>query len=264
MTLEDLTLTDYLMIRLRRQKTTLILLVLYWSVLFIIAHIPIPQMVRKAGVSDKGLHFLAYLILTFLLWFAIRPDEKVNWRRIMVWCVILIAGGYGAVDEVIQSFVGRNCDAMDIAANMAGILTGLLLFSLFSFWPSALFVSCLTIFGMTNIARHNIAELLPATNIIFHLFAYAVLTALWIQNMLSILPQKSSRIKQLIFALAVPIGLLIIVKTTTVILGRTFTLPEIIASITGILTAIIFIHVLAPFRKTPGPIEQSQQTMEAA
>jgi len=63
-----------------QQKIIIILLAFYWPILFILAHIPIPQYVRKAGVSDKSLHFLAYLILTFLLWFAIRPDEKVKWR----------------------------------------------------------------------------------------------------------------------------------------------------------------------------------------
>jgi VanZ family protein len=259
---EDSTVTDSLMIKSRRQKITLILLIIYWSVLFVLAHIPIPQLVCKAGVSDKGLHFLAYLILTFLLWFAIRPNEKVNWRKSVAWYVILIAGGYGAVDEVIQPLVGRTCDAMDITANMAGILTGLLLFSFFSFWPSALFVSCLTIFGITNIARQNIAELLPVTNIIFHLFAYAIFTALWIQNLPIIIPQKASRTKQLMFALAVPIGWLTIVEIATVILGRNFTLLDIIASTMGILTAVLVLYVRALFRKTAGPTEKSQQTME--
>ena len=50
-----------------RRKLTVIVLALYWPSLFILAHIPIPKVVREADVSDKSLHFLAYLLLTFLL-----------------------------------------------------------------------------------------------------------------------------------------------------------------------------------------------------
>ena len=250
------------MIKSRQRKITLILLACYWPALFILAHIPIPQLVRKAGVSDKSLHFLAYLILTFLLWFTIKPDEKVNWRRAAVWCVFLIAAGYGAIDEVIQSMVGRTCDAMDIMANLAGSLTGLFLFSLFSFRPSALFVSGITIFGITNIAKSNLTELFPVTNIFFHLFAYAIFTALWIQNMLLIMPKKAPDIKWLTYALTVPIGLLLIVKITTAILGRNFTIPDIIASATGILTVVVTLYLWALFRKVSDSTDNPQGTVD--
>ncbi len=249
------------MIKSLRQKITLILLACYWPTLFILAHIPIPQLVRKAGISDKSLHFLAYLILTFLLWFTIKPDEKVNWRRPVVWCVILVAAGYGAIDEVIQSLVGRTCDAMDIIANLAGILTGLFLFSLFSFRPSALFVSGITIFGITNIAKANLSELFPVTNVFFHLFAYAIFTALWIQNMLIIIPKKAPDIKWLTYALTVPIGLLLIVKTTTAILGRSYTISDIIASVTGILTVVVTLYFWALFHKISYSTDNPQGTM---
>jgi len=249
------------MIKSLQQKITLILLACYWPTLFVLAHIPIPQLVRKAGVSDKSLHSLAYLILTFLLWFTIRPDEKVNWRRPVVWCVILVAAGYGAIDEVTQSMVGRTCDAMDIIANLAGILTGLFLFSLFSFRPSALFVSGITIFGITNIAKSNLSDLFPVTNVFFHLFAYAIFTALWIQNMLLILQKKVPGIKRLIYALSVPLCLLLIVKTTTAIMGRNFTISDIIASITGILTVVATFYLWALFHKVSDSTDNPQGTM---
>jgi len=203
-----------------RHRITIILLTLYWLTLIILAHIPMPQYVRKAGVSDKSLHFLAYLILTFLLWFAIRPDEKVSWRKSAVWWVFIIVTGYGAVDEVVQSLVGRTCDAIDIVANITGILTGLLLFSFLTFWPAVLFVTGIVIFGITNLLRVNLAELLPVTNTIFHLFAYAFFSALWLYNMHLYTNQKSTGIKWLIKALAIPLGLLITVKIFSAIIGR--------------------------------------------
>jgi len=88
----------------RRQKVTIILLVFYCLSFFILAHIPEPDLVSKAGVSDKGLHFLAYLILVFLLWFTISPDQKVVWRKAVVWWVFIVLTGYGAVDELLQGF----------------------------------------------------------------------------------------------------------------------------------------------------------------
>ena len=221
-----------------RHRITIILLILYWLTLIILAHIPMPQYVRKAGVSDKSLHIFAYLILTFLLWFAIRPDGKVSWRKAPVWWVFIIVTGYGAADEVIQSFVGRTCDAMDIAANITGILTGLLLFSFLTFWPAALFVMGIIIFGITNLLRVNLAELLPVTNTIFNLFAYAFFSALWFYNMYLYTNRKSTGIKWFATALAIPTGLLIIVKIFSAIIGRQFTFPDTIASLGAIVTIV--------------------------
>ena len=87
---------------LRRHKAIIISLLVYWPVLFVLAHVPIPQLVREAGVSDKSLHFLAYLILAFLLWFAINPDRKVNWRRAGAWWILSVVVLYGVADEFFQ------------------------------------------------------------------------------------------------------------------------------------------------------------------
>jgi len=233
-----------------QQKIIIILLAFYWPILFILAHIPIPQYVRKAGVSDKSLHFLAYLILTFLLWFAIRPDEKVKWRKAAVWWVFITVTGYGAVDEVVQSLVGRTCDAMDIVANLAGNLTGLLLFSFFPFWSAALFVTGIVIFGITNLLRANLAELLPVTNTIFHFFAYAFFSVLWIHNMHLNIYRKSSNKKWFIQALAVPTGLLLTVKLFSTIMGRHFAASDTVASLGAIITVVAAVHLWDLYNKT--------------
>ncbi len=238
----------------RRQKITIILLVFYWLSFFILAHIPVPDLVRKAGVSDKGLHFLAYLILVFLLWFAVSPDQKVVWRKAVVWWVFIALNGYGAVDELLQGFTGRNCDVMDIVADIAGMFTGLILFSVFSFWPAALLVTGAVIFGITNITRANLAELVPVTNAMFHLFAYPIFSMLWICYMHLYLSIKPPKAKWLIAALAVPIGLLLTVKLFSVILGKGFGLWEVIISIVGIAAVPLLVagrgYLIALFHKT--------------
>ena len=219
-----------------RQKLIIISLLLYWPAIFVLAHIPIPQLVYKAQVSDKTLHLITYLILVFLLWFAVSPDKKVNWGKATVWLVFLIMAGYGGVDELLQGYVGRSCDIKDFLANLAGVTGGLILFSFLTFWPALLAVTGITIFCLTNLARANLTELVPVTNAMFHLLAYAVFTMLWIRQ-IHPLPSKTSMPKRLIIALAVPIGLLLVVKLFSVVSGRYFTVFDVIISGAGIAIA---------------------------
>ena len=219
-----------------RQKLIIISLLLYWPAIFVLAHIPIPQLVYKAQVSDKTLHLITYLILVFLLWFAVSPDKKVNWGKATVWWVFLIMAGYGGVDELLQGYVGRSCDIKDFLANLVGVSGGLILFSFLTFWPALLAVTGITIFCLTNLARANLTELVPVTNAMFHLLAYAVFTMLWIRQ-IHPLPSKTSMPKRLIIALAVPIGLLLVVKLFSVVSGRYFTVFDVIISGAGIAIA---------------------------
>jgi len=219
-----------------RQKLIIISLLFYWPAIFVLAHIPIPQLVYKAQVSDKTLHLVVYLILVFLLWFAVSPDKKVNWGKATVWLVFLIMAGYGGVDELLQGYVGRSCDIKDFLANLVGVTGGLILFSFLTFWPALLAVTGITIFCLTNLARANLTELVPVTNAMFHLLAYAVFTMLWIRQ-IQPLPSKTSMPKRLIIALAVPIGLLLVVKLFSVVSGRYFTVFDVIISGAGIAIA---------------------------
>jgi VanZ family protein len=189
-----------------RQKLIIISLLFYWPAVFILAHIPIPELVRKAGVSDKSLHFNAYLLLVFLLWFAISPDRKVNLRKATVWWILLVTVCYGVIDEWLQSFVtGRSCDVMDFFADVVGAVTGLILFSFLTFWPAFLVVTGIIIYALTNLTRTNLADLLPpVANVAFYLFAYGLFTMLWIQNMRLFMSLKAPKLKWLIVASGSP------------------------------------------------------------
>lgn len=232
-----------------RQKLTITSLLLYWPGVFVLAHIPIPQLVYKAQVSDKSLHFLAYLVLVFLLWFAISPNKKVNWRKAAVWWVLFVAVWYGVVDEGLQSYVGRTCDIMDFFADLAGTLAGLILFSFFTFWPVLLVVMGTTIFTLTNFTRANLADLVPITNAMFNLFAYGFFTMLWLQYIHLFLPMKAPKPKWMIAALVLPIGFLLTVKSFSVIFGKDFVVQDVIISTVGIITVVATIYLIALFRR---------------
>jgi len=228
---------------LPRQKLIIILLLIYWPSLFVLAHMPIPGLVREAGVSDKGLHFLAYLVLVFLFWSAINPHKKVNWRKPRVWWVLLLVSGYGLIDELLQKCVaGRTCDATDFVADLAGMLTSLLVLLVFDFWTASIVVTGGSIFILTNLTRVNPADLLPITSTVFYLSAYAFFTVLWIRY-IQFWPKFEILGRWLATALAAPIGLLLAAKLGSIVLGRHFGMRQVIVSATAVAVVVGTIFV---------------------
>jgi VanZ family protein len=191
---------------------------------------------------------MAYLILIFLLWCAISPDRKVNWRKAAVWWVLLVTVCYGVIDELLQGVVvGRSCDVMDFFADLGGVITGLILLTFFTFWPAFLVVTGITIFALTNVTRVNLADLLPVTYTAFLLFSHGFLAILWIQNMHLFLPFKAPKLKWLIVASALPMGFLVAVKLISVISGRDFRLQDVIVAAVGIAAVVIAIYLIELF-----------------
>jgi uncharacterized protein YfiM (DUF2279 family) len=241
-----------------QQKIAACVLVLYWPALFVIAHIPIPQVVQEADVSDKNLHFLVYLILTFLIWSTVSGDRKVKWRRAVPWLVLFVIVVYGILDEWLQSYVaGRSCDVRDFFTDLAGALAGLILSSFFTFWPAGILVAATFIFGISNVTQANLADLLPVTNALFRLLAYAILTILWIQCVSLFPAVRTPKAKWLILALAGPTGFLIIVTLYSVIAGKDFVLSDIIISFGAIAAVVTLFYLRVLFRKTQGSKSQN-------
>src|SRR4030042_5641331 len=122
-----------------QQKIAACVLIFYWSALFVVTPVPIPDAIQKADVSDKSLHFLAYLILTFLLWSVVSGDKKVKWTQAAPWLVLFVIVVYGILDEWLQNYVaGRSCDVRDFLMDMAGALKGFIFFFFLSFLAAGL------------------------------------------------------------------------------------------------------------------------------
>ena len=200
-----------------------------------LTHIRIPQLVREAQVSDKTLHVLAYLVLVFLLWFAVNPDSKVNWRKAVSWWVFLITAGYGVADEWLQMCIaGRSASIGDFLANLVGVAGGLVLITFLSFGPVLLVVTGIVIFGLTNLTRSNPAELLPVTNVLFHLVGHGFFAFLWIRHVNRYSRLKAPELKWLIAVASVPVCFLLVVKLFPLVRGRGFALQDVIISLGSI------------------------------
>ncbi|UCE49224.1 MAG: VanZ family protein [Phycisphaerales bacterium] len=224
-----------------QQKITASLLIPYWTALFVATHIPVPQVVQEADVSDKGLHILANLILVFLFWFTVSDGKKANWRKAAPWCVLVITLAYAIFDEWTQSFVaGRSCDPGDLLADLVGTCTGLVAFSFFSFWPAGLLLTAAAILIWANIAQTNLADLIPAANALFHLISYAVLTAMWIQCMRLFVPtinRRRARAKWPVTASAASAVLLVITKLSSMIFSKEWTVVD--TGVSAVATAVV-------------------------
>lgn len=227
----------------RRQKILLAILAAYWVTLLIFTHISLPRIVYQAHVSDKWLHFLAFMNLVFLLWFSLRPDDKVNWRGRLVWLLLLAVCIYGGLDELTQPYFGRTCDLYDFLANVAAVITGLLIVTFLSFWQALPVVLAITIFGLTNLARADLSKLVPISDVLFHIFAYAAVTLSWFQFMRLYLPRVTGLWRSLLL-IALPVCLLLVVKTASLLTGRHFAPTDLLFAVLGISVATVISYLI--------------------
>lgn len=96
--------------------------------MFIGTHLP-ANVSPGLNVSDKLIHFLAYMTLTMSLLTSWELSTGILQPQhyFIVWLCCTL---YGAVDEITQIPVGRVCDGLDWLADVGGILVGLILYRL--------------------------------------------------------------------------------------------------------------------------------------
>jgi VanZ family protein len=101
----------------------------YLAVLFAATHIPgLPT--SGFSLSDKIEHFFGYGILTFVV--LVGWELTIGVLQAKHYFAVWLAGTlYAIADEVTQIPVGRTCDVNDWAADMLGILAGMIAFGLF-------------------------------------------------------------------------------------------------------------------------------------
>ncbi|MFH1615856.1 MAG: VanZ family protein [Planctomycetota bacterium] len=200
-------------------------------------------------MSDKTMHFSAYLLLVFLWWTGISPYKRVNWRKTAVWWTLAVMVWYGAMDEYLQGYVGRMVDVKDFYANLFGTITALALLTAFSFWPALLILAASLILIIAAPSRVPLADEFPAVSATFHLFAYAAFTFLWleyIKRRFSLIPPAT---KWLIAAAVLPILLLITQQTLWHTISTGLHHIDILSAIAAIVTVVITCLTVEQIRK---------------
>ena len=225
---------------LRRHKWILAGLAIYWPAIFIATHISVPSWVGQAGMSDKTMHFLSYLGLVSLVWFAVSPYEKVNWFRRKVWIILAVMVWYGVVDEWLQGFVGRQPEIKDFYADLFAALLGLIILSIFSFWGSVLVLSSIFIFVITNLTQVNILFGNEMINAAFYFLAYTFFTLAWIQFAERNLRIRPEGIKWFGICTGVPLLVLAGMKVSSLAFDKSIWMMDIVTagSAIGAATAV--------------------------
>ena len=224
---------------LRRHKYIITALAVYWPLLFILTHIPVPDLARRSGMSDKTMHVLAYMVLVFLAWLAVSPYEKVDWQRTKVWAILAVIIWYGVFDEWLQGRVGRSANLLDFYADIIGAVAGLLILSVLSFWPASLIVTAIFIFAGTNLSSIDRLWDMPFLNTAFHFFGYAGFTLIWIQYMHRCVHQPASHLRWLTEAMAMPLLLLLSVKLCSFAIGKGIGPIGCFTALTAIVAAVL-------------------------
>jgi VanZ family protein len=233
----------------KRHILTIIALVVYWPGIFILTHIPMPMPpLLEVHVSDKTLHFLAYFVLVFLLWFAINPNAKVSWRKPAAWWILFVVVWYGVFDEWLQGYVGRNPDVMDFLADLGGSIAALILLNILNFWIASLTVTGGTIFIFTNFVRINPAEWMGLPSLVFYLLSYIFFSMLWMRWMYHFVPVRVPESKWLTGALGMPLLFLSLTNLFSLIVAGNGNILSMVFSAGGIIAAVFTAYLTACYR----------------
>jgi VanZ family protein len=99
-------------------RAVIVVTAIYWAIIFTLTHLP-PRNLPQVNLWDKLEHFLAFGCLGGLLYITLwilRP------RTLRLWLIVmLIAMAYGAIDEISQIPVGRDCSIRDWTADVLGM-----------------------------------------------------------------------------------------------------------------------------------------------
>lgn len=99
---------------------------LYMALIWTISSLSLPDVsVSRFPLGDKGVHFVEYGVLAFLLTHAVFR----TWPRHHPWrtasLAVLITVMWGFVDEIHQGFVpGRSSEGLDLVADSVGAIAG--------------------------------------------------------------------------------------------------------------------------------------------
>lgn len=99
----------------------------YWLVLFIATHLPAGTRYLPRQNVDKVDHFFGYALLALLIVTTWQLVAGYLTTRHLCWAWVAIVF-YGAIDEITQIPVGRECSLWDWLADAVGAVLGLLIF----------------------------------------------------------------------------------------------------------------------------------------
>jgi len=218
-----------------------ILLGFYWPMVFVSTHIPHLPQFRIYG-HDVTLHIAAYMILTWLYWFARNGSEKPHWGRRAIYEVVLLMAIYGGLDETTQNMVGRHGDIIDWFSDIGGCFVALAALYLFRhirwwlifFWSGMLALSCWP--GEDPFIQ--LPTFMRQFEAVYIVTGYSVLTLLWWR---SICPEPRFMFNKRIFWLTLLVlpGYALFEECISMMRRRGFSGIDFMCAMVGIFMGVI-------------------------
>ncbi|OQA00154.1 MAG: VanZ like family protein [Planctomycetes bacterium ADurb.Bin401] len=218
-------------------------LVLYWGTLLIITHIPVPLWVRKMGVSDKTMHFAAYLALGLLIWQASSFGLKANWRRLRPWIVSGVLFLYGIADELAQIFIaGRTMDTFDLFSDFLGGAAAMLIVTFTSGYSTAMILVTISPVFLPAIVKSKLIKQGSFIEEACYFAGFAIITACWVFYLTQIRKMNIRNLKDFLLFLVLPSISVLLVKLYALATDKPFEIEEIRLSIIGIVLTLMFVQ----------------------
>ena len=228
----------------REQRFFTFVLIFYWLSIFAATHISIPVWTREMGVSDKTMHFVAYMTLALLLWFSTSFEKKADWKKLRPWLLSAVVLLYGLVDELLQHFTKRSVDPRDFAANAIGLAVAM---AMVTALPGRHTVMVLTIICPLFLPGLVRAQLIMQGSILeagAYLAGFACVTIAWIEYLSSVVGLNFRQLKYLPVFFAPPAGTVIILRFYAEITSKPFGATAILSAFAAIILTLFVGHLI--------------------
>lgn len=229
----------------KEQKFFTLITLFYWVAIFIATHIPVPKWVGQMGVSDKTMHFFAYMVLAILLRLGTNFKRRLNWKKSGPWILLMIIIFYGAADEITQQYFNRSTDFADFSADLLGLAIALIISSILSSYHLAMILVIICPIFAPAIVRSNLIAQGSMLEIISYIAGFAFVTACWVKYLsfeFDLNLQKTSHLPMFFLP---PAATALIVKIYALSTGKPFNSSAVLFSFTSIIVTIIFWRILS-------------------
>jgi hypothetical protein len=226
----------------KERKFFTTVLILYWVGIFFATHIPIPYWTTQMGVSDKTMHFAAYIVLTLLMWLSTSFEKKANWKKIHPWLVIGIVMIYGMFDELSQYFIkNRSVDRYDLASNFLGTVAAMAMVTIIPCQHAAMTLFIICPVFLPALVRSNLIVQGSIVEFATYAASFVIITIAWFQYFSSVYKLNLKQLKYIPIFFAGPAGTVAILKTHAVLTNKPMGKTVILIAFAAIILTLIIL-----------------------
>lgn len=219
------------------------------------------------GMSDKTMHFIAYMVLALLLWLGTSFEIKADWKRLRPWLLSAIVILYSAADEISQYFIHRSTDILDFASDALGAAAAMVTVSILSAYHIVMVIFTVCPLLVPGIVRSHLVEQGSILEYAVHITGFAIITTAWIKHLSSIfylnpvrdkeseIPRRPSgnvsngmnlrKIKYLPIFFAPPAGTVLIVKIYAQLTNKPFSATAILSAFASIILTLFIWRIIS-------------------